>query len=115
MPSKDLEKRRKHSRTHYDKHKQEYLERNKKRVKATEIEVNKLKSEPCTDCGLKYNPWQMDYDHITSDKKFDIARGVKNGLCLDSLLTEIAKCELVCSNCHKNRTHSRNQALSSSG
>jgi hypothetical protein len=29
----------------------------------------------------------------------------------EAILKEVAKCELVCSNCHRNRTYERNHSL----
>lgn len=66
------------------------------------------KKKPCMDCGATYHPFVMDYDH---------ARGKKNGLVSamglhgwKSLKEEIAKCDLICANCHRIRTWSRLQA-----
>lgn len=47
----------------------------------------------------------MDFDHL-SDKTSSINKLVTNG-SMKKLLVEIAKCEIVCSNCHRSRTHAR--------
>lgn len=47
----------------------------------------------------------MDYDHVRGEKIKDISdmwAGDK-----DLILAEIAKCDLVCANCHRIRTHLR--------
>lgn len=71
--------------------------------------VDALKDKPCADCGIQYLPPAMDFDHLPGvDKLFDIANH-KMGAWSD-VLAEIAKCEVVCSNCHRIRTWSRGRA-----
>jgi len=66
----------------------------------------KYKSEhACADCGL-VDPVVMEFDHI-SDKTMGIAEMVQQGYSWDNVLKEIEKCELVCANCHRRRTHTR--------
>ena len=65
-----------------------------------------LKREPCTDCGVRYNPWQMQWDHVGTDKEFTIGSKVID-YSWDRVLAEIAKCDLVCANCHADRTWNR--------
>jgi hypothetical protein len=68
--------------------------------------VNELKKEPCTDCGESYPPYVMDFDHL-DDKTEGISSMTRRNRSWESILKEIAKCELVCSNCHRVRTHER--------
>lgn len=68
--------------------------------------LNVLKDAPCTDCGKKYPPYVMDFDHVRGRKKYALSRMTHK--CSErSLLEEVAKCELVCANCHRERTHKR--------
>lgn len=71
--------------------------------------VDNLKlSTPCADCGLNYEPWQMDFDHLGDVyKRRDVAVLVNQGRTLNVIKAEIAKCELVCVNCHRTRTRER--------
>ena len=70
--------------------------------------VSSLKeSQPCSDCGKSYPHYVMDYDHTGTDKLFNIANAVNRGFSLEKIKTEISKCQLVCSNCHRIRTHNR--------
>lgn len=74
--------------------------------------IEKLKSKACMDCKDKFNPWQMDFDHRPTEvKRFEINKFVNIGSLtsskLELLYEEIAKCDLVCSNCHRDRTHRR--------
>ena len=62
-----------------------------------------LKCNPCTDCKQWFNPWQMEFDHLPSfKKKFQI--NCRLGLS-KRVINEIRKCQLVCANCHNNRTY----------
>lgn len=68
--------------------------------------ISLLKNKPCLDCHVLYPICCMDFDHI-SDKKCSIARMISGGFNMTVLKEEIAKCELVCSNCHRIRTYLR--------
>jgi hypothetical protein len=67
-----------------------------------------IKDGPCIDCGVEYPPYVMDFDHVRGEKKFAI--GAAGRYSQKRVLAEIAKCDLVCSNCHRERTHQRGQA-----
>lgn len=65
-------------------------------------------SRPCVDCGESYPYWIMEFDHLDPKLKlFGVSRFPTKGDSLELVKSEIDKCELVCSNCHKNRTHMR--------
>lgn len=65
-------------------------------------------STPCLDCGRKYPYWVMEFDHIDPAlKKFQISGFTRITNALRNVLEEIQKCELVCGNCHKDRTYKR--------
>jgi hypothetical protein len=72
--------------------------------------VNEMKKAPCADCGGTFNPWVMDFDHLDGDTKSgNIATMIRAAKPLDAILREISKCELVCSNCHRDRTYKRQE------
>jgi len=80
--------------------------RQKLRKKKTEIIVN-AKSVPCTDCEGDFAPENLEFDHLRN-KHFTIGGSQsKNGISINKLLTEIAKCEVVCSECHTKRERAR--------
>ncbi|MDP1793764.1 MAG: hypothetical protein Q8K63_06460 [Acidimicrobiales bacterium] len=60
-----------------------------------------FKDHPCSDCG-ETDPLVLEFDHLR-DKHFDIARGIRNKNW-DVFIAELAKCEVVCANCHRIRT-----------
>lgn len=63
------------------------------------------RGKPCMDCGGVFPTYVMDFDHL-SDKLFNIG-GVAGKVSWEKVLQEIEKCELVCANCHRIRTHDR--------
>lgn len=69
--------------------------------------VQEAKSRPCTDCGISYPYYVMQFDHLDAGtKEFNVSAGVTRA-SHERLLAEIAKCEVVCANCHAERTHQR--------
>ncbi len=82
-------------------------------------EIHELKrSTPCVDCGKRYPHYVMDFDHRDPDtKKSTIARLLyRSRAGRRRVMEEIAKCDLVCANCHRERTWGpRNRARSSMG
>lgn len=62
---------------------------------------------PCTDCGGVFHHAAMDFDHIHPGKVANVAVLAAEGASLKKLRDEIAKCDLVCSNCHRIRTFKR--------
>jgi hypothetical protein len=48
----------------------------------------------------------MDFDHVENNKEYNVANMFKNK-GLKQVKEEINKCEVVCSNCHRKRTHGR--------
>lgn len=61
---------------------------------------------PCMDCKISYPYYMMDFDHVRGTKHANVAELI-NTLSKKRLDEEIAKCEIVCSNCHRVRTHMR--------
>jgi hypothetical protein len=59
----------------------------------------------CVDCG-ESNHIVLDFDHIRN-KKYNISRMIHDGFSWAAIKKEIAKCEIVCANCHRIRTHNR--------
>lgn len=55
------------------------------------------------DCNKFYPPYIMDFDHVFGEKITNIAK-VARIWGIPRLQAEIEKCELVCSNCHRERT-----------
>ncbi len=69
--------------------------------------VDLIKTEPCMDCGQSYAPYVMDFDHVRGEKVANVGRLVTRGKPLNMIMDEIDKCDLVCANCHRGRTHGK--------
>lgn len=67
-----------------------------------------LKSGPCTDCKVAYPPYVMHFDHLDAANKLTCVGHIK-ACGIERILKETAKCELVCANCHAERTYKRAQ------
>ena len=85
-----------------------------KNVQRTRDKRNKIRayiqdykqSHSCTDCKENYPYWMMDFDHL-GDKKFNISNFQTKNTTLKAIQNEIQKCDVVCANCHRNRTYLR--------
>lgn len=78
-----------------------------KRREAMRTLLIEMKSKPCTDCQEKYPHYVMDFDHVHGSKRFAIGSMTARLVSRVNLLLELVKCELVCANCHRERTFQR--------
>jgi len=78
-----------------------YIDRNRQLLR-------KIKNVPCLDCSKIFHFSAMDFDHIENNKIRNVATMIT--IKQSRLLEEIAKCEIICSNCHRIRTKSRQSA-----
>jgi hypothetical protein len=93
-------------REHYLAHRQKYIDQARRRKVAvsdqnTKRIVDYLRTHPCVDCGQS-DVMVLEFDHLR-DKSFGISWGLGEKSWAQILL-EIAKCEVVCANCHRRRT-----------
>jgi hypothetical protein len=58
----------------------------------------------CKDCGEMYPYYVLHFDHL-GDKKFNVSMMMNR--TLDEIKAEIAKCDVVCANCHAYRSYGR--------
>lgn len=79
-----------------------YSRESKSKIRAA---IRAFKDVPCADCGGRFDSVCMDFDHRPGEKKL-FTLGSENK-SMPQVLTEIAKCDIVCSNCHRLRTHRR--------
>lgn len=62
----------------------------------------------CADCGFRGHPAALEFDHLPEhEKKFAISARIAAAIDQGELLAEMAKCEVVCANCHRVRTFER--------
>jgi len=106
MPYKDPEKMRAARRKSYEKNKAKYHQTAVERKTHWLAMVRSAKSVPCVDCNQSYPYYVMQFDHVRGEKVDSISRLIS---CRRYHLVkeEIAKCEVVCANCHASRTFSR--------
>ena len=94
---------------HYKANKQRYIDAAARRKKILLEErflflMAYFREHPSADCG-ETDPIVLEFDHLR-DKKIGIATGIRNRNWND-VLDEIAKCDVVCANCHRRRTAKR--------
>ena len=73
-----------------------------RRVRTHKNMLNALKAVPCLDCKQCFPAVSMDFDHVTSGKRYPLAQ-------MNNHRAEAVQAELVCSNCHRVRTSNRAQ------
>lgn len=83
------------------------IESRRKRLAEKKRVVNEYKAEKgCADCGEK-DFVVLEFDHINDNKTASVCNLIDQGSHWKTIWAEIAKCEVVCCNCHRRRTVSR--------
>jgi hypothetical protein len=98
-----------YKREHYAANRARYIANAHRRKQAVALEratrlVEIFRRRPCVDCG-ESDPLVLEFDHL-GEKRFNIAKGLRSH-SWEAILDEIAKCEVVCANCHRRRTAHR--------
>ena len=109
MPYKDIEKQKEAQARYYRENKVKLQNLKRERTNKLRLYIQEIKSNtPCTDCGIQYPSYIMDFDHIPErgKKEYDISN-LKLFSSIEVLKQEIEKCEVVCSNCHRHRSWMR--------
>lgn len=65
-----------------------------------------LSDKCCLDCG-EDDPIVLDFDHVRGTKVANVGDMVWRPYNWNKVVEEIAKCEIVCANCHRRRTVKR--------
>ena len=105
MPLKDKEKRREYHKEYmrkwYENNKAKHISYVRSREKKVLVWLKEYKSSlKCEKCGENH-PACLEFHHINpSEKRFSLGRA-KNFLTINTLQKEIAKCRLLCANCHR--------------
>ena len=101
-------KKNRKNKEHYIKYKEAYLDRVNKRklIRKKENRENMLsyfKTHCCVKCG-EDNPIVLDFDHRDEKtKKYNISAMIAS-YNWETIITEIQKCDVLCSNCHRIKT-----------
>jgi len=98
-----------YSREYYRQHKDAYVAaaaRHHRKIRET---LRGAKDKPCADCGRSFPYYVMDFDHREGEEKLCNVSELNcyRRVSMKNLLAEIAKCDVVCANCHRIRTHER--------
>lgn len=62
-----------------------------------------LKLHPCVDCG-EGDIIVLDFDHISDNKRYNVSTMLAAGYQVETVMSEIEKCEVRCANCHRRKT-----------
>jgi hypothetical protein len=75
-----------------------------------------LKNKPCADCGKRFLPVCMEFDHRVGSIKLDkVSNLFSIAAPRERIQKEASKCDLVCANCHRLRTYKRRPASVTTG
>ena len=69
--------------------------------------IHSLKAVPCIDCTVSYPHYVMEFDHRPGTIKIMSVSRMVGSAPWKQVLEEIAKCDIVCANCHNVRTYMR--------
>lgn len=97
-----------YQRTHYKRNKAAYALKAKANRDRIKVHLIALKTGvACLDCEIVYPYYIFDFDHVRGKKTFNISEAGSRGVSMSRLREELDKCDLVCANCHRERTQSR--------
>jgi hypothetical protein len=84
------------------------LEQKRRRRQELNEWYRQLKSaKPCADCGGSFHHAAMQWDHLPGTEKVaEVSTLFRRGR-MKAFRRELAKCELVCANCHAVRSFER--------
>lgn len=99
------ERNRRYQREWYQKNKQRHIENvelyKQKYKQEVKTYVSSLKQAGCSKCSEKH-PACLEFHHLDpSQKEFEISTAMANNLSLVRIKSEIAKCIILCANCHR--------------
>ena len=102
---KTAEEKRAYFRAHYQANKEAWRQKRMRYEGKIRGLILEAKDRPCTDCGGRWHPLVMEFDHLPgTGKLLNIGDGKARKYGWDKLRAEIAKCEVVCPTCHRIRT-----------
>lgn len=111
MPYKDPQKQKEAQHRSYERNKQANIARTSnnrvERRRALAKYAQAAKQYPCVDCKVQYPYYVMEFDHVRGKKLGAVCNLINEAVKMEVLQAEIAKCEVVCSNCHSIRTFER--------
>jgi hypothetical protein len=97
--------RKEYDRQHYQRYKETHRKKRMKWEAAIRQMVLDAKAKPCLECGIRYHPLIMEFDHREGEEKaltLGASPACRTGLT--RITAEIAKCDVLCPTCHRIRT-----------
>ena len=99
------------NKAYYAANRDQEIDRVRRRQFATLEFLRDIRKVPCVDCGGRFKPHQMDFEHRDpSAKLFNLCAGRAMLKSRPVLQAEIDKCDIVCANCHRVRTRRQHVA-----
>lgn len=106
MP-RDPEKQRLAQHRYYERNRDIYRDRNRRKRERMRALIREIKSKPCMDCGGVFPYYVMDFHHRLRCEKLEQVANLVSRQSMRRLLDEIEKCDVVCANCHRIRTYAK--------
>jgi hypothetical protein len=88
-----------------------YIDRKRKNWRVQARMLERLRAAPCMDCGLRFPPCAMDFDHRDPGSKRAAVSRLIGRAGTTRILDEVAACDIVCANCHRLRTFRRRSPM----
>lgn len=100
MTNRDAQ--RKHQREHYARNAKRIIrEVHERRGRIRDFVRGLKEGKSCQHCGFS-NPLALDFHHRdASHKDLALAKVIEQGWGEERILAEVAKCDLLCANCHR--------------
>jgi hypothetical protein len=99
------EEKRAYQRAHYHANKEMWRRKRLRWEAKMRALILEAKDRPCVDCGGRWHPLVMEFDHLPGTaKRINLGDVRARKLGWKNVREEIAKCEVVCPTCHRLRT-----------
>ena len=102
---------REYTKAHYQANKSYYAAKARKNdnrlLDTLKDFLRQAKDVPCLDCQQRFPHYVMQFDHVRGKKEFGLGDIHRHKPSLERVEAEVAKCEVVCANCHAIRTYTR--------
>lgn len=110
MPLKDKNARKKYhdsyNKSWYEKNKNDRKKQIRNRKRLIRSLIAEYKSQHKCKLCEESHPAALDFHHL-GDKKYVVSEMLGNGYGIKTIMEEIKKCIILCSNCHR-KEHYRN-------
>lgn len=102
---KTAEEKRAYQRAHYHANKERWRAKRMRWEAEVRSWIIAAKDKPCADCGGKWHPLVMEFDHLPGTEKLaNIGGSGPRKWGWEKIQAEISKGEVLCPTCHRIRT-----------